>query len=446
MLILILVFTYTRNISEDFLFEKAIKQRNYQFYNARFSYPSRFISSLLYDYDPSKPISFWINLETQIDTSQSLGLYPTFLYDKQNYGVVIEPLFKIGNTEGWPYLKWHNKIAGAFSRAYFFYDRAPLTLFIGRNRLQLNLEGLLAEEDPPADLFFASYRTPHINFSFFTGQLDSRISQDSTSLYPSGKLFNRFISGHSIEGRGKNYSLSFSEIAIYFTETNQPDPYFLNPFTLYHTRFLDTEEHGEHNVFWILSASYWGAKFLSQFEFLIDDWHIPDVDVWGPNKFAWIFRTYFVDLPLRGMLSGISYTGATRWVYVHRCDLLYFNNKSETMGILNDNDFDSLSIFFRKPLKGPKSWAKLTLSYKRKGEGSVRDKDYIYYMDSGRPKTFLSGIIEHRLGSSIDIEITSKNSHLILKASYQKILNNNHINVQNSSRISAKLIISKLTP
>uniref|UniRef100_A0A7C5Z1U5 Uncharacterized protein n=1 Tax=Caldicellulosiruptor owensensis TaxID=55205 RepID=A0A7C5Z1U5_9FIRM len=146
------------------------------------------------------------------------------------------------------------------------------------------------------------------------------------------------------------------------------------------------------------------------------------------------------------MLSGISYTGATRWVYVHRCDLLYFNNKSETMGILNDNDFDSLSIFFRKPLKGPKSWAKLTLSYKRKGEGSVRDKDYIYYMDSGRPKTFLSGIIEHRLGSSIDIEITSKNSHLILKASYQKILNNNHINVQNSSRISAKLIISKLTP
>jgi len=162
----------------------------------------------------------------------------------------------------------------------------------------------------------------------------------------------------------------------------------------------------------------------------------------GPNKFAWIFRTYFVDLPLRGMLSGISYTGATRWVYVHRCDLLYFNNKSETMGILNDNDFDSLSIFFRKPLKGPKSWAKLTLSYKRKGEGSVRDKDYIYYMDSGRPKTFLSGIVEHRLGSGMSFDFQNRINRVLINLNFQKILNKEHREGESAFEFSAKLYVS----
>lgn len=442
MLILILLLTYTKNINDDLLIEKALIEQNYQLYNIRFSYPSRFITSLLYDYNPSKPLSFWINLETNIKNKSSIDLYATFLYDRLNHGIVIEPIFRTGSTEGWPYLKWHDKIAGAFSRAYFFYDRAPLTLFIGRNRLQLNLEGLLAEEDPPTELFFASYHTPHIDFSFFTGQLDSKVTQDSTSLYPPGRLFNRYISGHSVEQKGKNYSLSFSEIAIYFTETNRPDPYFLNPFTLYHTRFLDTEEYGEHNVFWILSANYWGAKFFSQFEFLIDDWHIPDVDVWGPNKFAWIFRTYFLDLPIKGMQSGISYTGATRWVYVHRCDLLYFNNKSETMGSLNDNDFDSLSIFFRTPVLTQKSWVKLTLSYKRKGEGSIKDKDYTYYMDSERPKTFLSGIVEHRLGSNISMEFQSKRSRFFINLNFQKILNKEHREGESASEFSAKFYVS----
>jgi hypothetical protein len=442
MQLLLLLIAYTKPINDDLLLEKLLHEKSFQLYNFRFSYPNRFISPILYDYNPAKSVTFQLNFEIEFNNELGIDFYPTFLYDRLTYGIVVEPLFRTGKTSGWPYLKWHNKIAGAFSRAYLFYDKSPLTILLGRTRLQLNLESLLSEEDPPIDLIFASYKNSSFNFSFFTGQLDSYITQDSSCFYKPGETFNRYISGHSIEFRRKNYSLSFSELALYFTSTNLPDPYFLNPFILYHTRFLDTEENGDHNVFWILAGNYQGAKFISQFEFSIDDWHIPDVNVWGPNKFAWIFRTYFTDFPRTGFQSGISYSGATRWVFVHRLELLYFKNKTETMGTLNDNDFDSLSIFLRKPILNSFNHCKLTVSYKRKGEGSINDKDYTYYLDSGPLKTFLSGTVEHHLGSSINFEIITKNSRLMLDISLQKIFNSNHIKGKSSLELSAKIFIS----
>ncbi|MEO0239691.1 MAG: hypothetical protein ABIM45_07225 [candidate division WOR-3 bacterium] len=112
------------------------------------------------------------------------------------------------------------------------------------------------------------------------------------------------------------------------------------------------------------------------------------------------------------------------------------------MGTLNDNDFDSLSIFLRKPILNSFSHCKLTFFYKRKGEGSINDKDYTYYLDSAPLETFLSGTVEHHLGSSINFEIITKKSRLMLDISLQKIFNSNHIKGKSSLELSAKIFIS----
>jgi hypothetical protein len=438
--LIILILAYTKLLNDDLVFENLIREKNYQLSNVRFSLPHRFINPIFGTLEcPHKPISFEINLETRYTNSFTIDFYPHFIYDKINYGVVIEPILRVGKITGWPYIKWENKLVGALSRAYFFYDGNPFTFCIGRNRIQLNLEGLMAEEDPPIDMFLFSYKKEFFNFHYYTGQLDARVTSDTTSFYIVGELKNRYISGHSLELRGGKFSFSITEVAIYFTQTNLPDPYFLNPFSLYYSKHFDEREYGEHNVFWILAANYWGAKFSSHIEFLIDDFHLPDPDQWAPHKLAWIFKGYVIDFPFKASVSGLSYTGATRWTYTHGLSLLYYNNRGEVMGNLNENDFDKIEIFTRKHFSN-KLDLKTSFWFKRKGEANTEEKDVYWERGIDYPREyFLTGIVEKRLGTGIELDFHTPRIVIRSNFEYDWIWNYKHFQSNKGSELRLKL-------
>lgn len=438
--LIILFFAYSKPLNDDLIFENLIRFKNYELCNTRFSIPIRFISPIFSVYEgPHRPISFELNLESFDKDRITIDFYPRFIYDNGIYGVVIEPIFRVGKVIGWPYIKWNNAIAGAFSRAYFFYDKTPFTLFVGRNRFQMNLEGLIAEEDPPMDLIFASYINKHFNFSYFTGELDPLITSESTYVYVPGELKHRYISGHSLELKGRKFSLSFSEIAIHFTQNNLPDPYYLNPFSLYYSRCFESEIYGINNIFWILSGNYWGGKFSSHFEFLVDDFHLPDNTGWVPHKLAWIFKSYIVDFPLIKSISGISYTGATRWTYTHKYRLLYYNNLNEVMGILNENDFDKLEFFVKKHYSRNFD-IKTCFSFKRKGEANVDEKDIYGLIGIAYPKDyFLTGIVEKRFGMGLEFDYHTSKIELRSTFEYDWIWNSSHIMGNKGNELRIKL-------
>ncbi|MGB9824911.1 MAG: hypothetical protein ACPLN0_07510 [Candidatus Hydrothermia bacterium] len=427
--ILSLLFAYQPPVPQEILFENLIKKGIDGYYNVRFSIP---VIPLAFENIQIKRINsslLLVNTEYFRDSAGTFDFYPRFFYRKQNYGIVIEPQFRLGKVRGWPNVKWQNVVCGAYSRAYFYYEFPKLSVMAGRNKIQLNLEGLLAEEDPPIDGVLALYRGKRFNFGFFTGQLDSRVPKDTTIFYEVGKLYNRYISGHSLEYRLDNFTASFSEVAIYYSQTNMPDWYFLNPFMLYHPRILDAREGGEHNVFWILAANYWGAKFSSHLEFLVDDFHLPDPNQWAPHKFAWIFKFFVLDFPFRRSFSGFYYTGATRWTYTHGLSLLYFNNRGEVMGSLNENDFDRVEVFVRKHL-GENLDARIALWFKRKGEANTDEKD-IYWdysvSHSDYPREFfLTRVVEKRLGFGLGVDYNERTIGFRGKFEYDLIWNKDH--------------------
>lgn len=427
LIILTVLVSYQRPIPEDLVYEFHLRNRSYNLYNTRFSIPvevpypgGELVSS-------SSKYIITANFETLYDSAYTFDFYPRLLCRKQGYGLVIEPLFRIGEIRGWPAIKWQNVLCGAYSRAYAFYQSPKVLLMAGRNKLQLNLEGLIAEEDPPMDMLFARYNGKKFYFSYFAGQLSSEEATDSSYYYELGKLYNRFISGHSLEYRSTNFSASFSEVVVYFSRTNFPDLYFLNPFMLYHPRVLDDTEGGEHNTFWIIAGNYWGKRYSTHLEFLVDDFHLPDPDQWAPHKLAWIFKSYIIDFPLNSTVSGISYTGATRWTYTHGLSLLYYNNKREVMGVLNENDFDKVEIFTRKHLSKSLD-IKGNLNFKRKGEGSVSDRDIYWERGIDYPQDyFLTGIVEQRFGPGIEFYVHNPRISLRLYTEYDWIRNRSHV-------------------
>jgi hypothetical protein len=438
-LLILLSLGYPKLIPDDALFESLIRSQYFQLQNVRFSIPPKFLGLEKSVYSQNILHTLTANFEYFYDSTGTLDLFPRFFYKYNNTGVVIEPLFRLGKVRGWPYAKWQDIVCGAYSRAYWYYELPNLIFLLGRNKLQVNLEGILSEEDPPIDGFLSIFRGKHVNFSFFLGQLDSRIPRDSSHFYETGKLYNRYLSIHSLEYKIKRLTFSFTEAVLYFSNTNMPDWYFLNPFMIYHPRVLDSPEGGEHNTFWILSGNYWGAKFSSHFEFLIDDFHLPDPDQWAPHKLAWIFKSYVIDFPFKASVSGLSYTGATRWTYTHGLSLLYYNNRGEVMGNLNENDFDKLEIFTRKHFSN-KLDLKTSFWFKRKGEANTEEKDFYWERGIDYPREyFLTGIVEKRLGTGIELDFHTTRIVIRSNFEYDWIWNYRHLQSNKGSELRLKL-------
>lgn len=436
---ILLIICYQSVLPEDILFETLLRTSHKKLLNTRFSIPTRFIGTETVWYSNCMNYTFSTNFEYYYDSAGTFDFYPRLLYTHDNLGIVVEPLFRLGKVRGWPSAKWQNVLCGAYSRAYLYYELSNFIFMLGRNKIQLNLEGLMSEEDPPVDGFLSIFKGKKLNFSFYLGQLDSKIPTDTSKFYETGKLYNRYLSLHSLEFKMNRLTTSFTEVAIHYSGTNMPDWYFLNPFMIYHPRVLDSREGGEHNVFWIIATNYWGAKFSSHIELLIDDFHLPDPDQWAPHKLGWICKSYVVDFPLRESVSGIAYTGATRWTYTHGLGLLYYNNRGEVMGALNENDFDKIEIFTRKHLS-KRFDLKTSFWFKRKGEATPEEKDIYWEKGLDYPREhFLTGIVEKRFGSGIEFDYHTSRVVIRSTLEYDWIWNYKHISGNKGNELRLKL-------
>jgi len=423
-LFFIFLLNYWGELNPHYLLEEAHIRESFPLPNVGFSIPSKFKGSTYFRYLAPQDFSLLsLNFDFTLNKSLTLDLYPRFFYENGKWGIVVEPLFRMGEVTGWPNIKWHGALCGAYSKAYFYYHCPSFLMMFGRNRIFLNLGGLLSEEDPPMDMFLALWKSKRFNFSYFLGQLDAQIPTDSSRFYEVGKLYNRYLVGHSLEYKGKRFTLSFSEVALFYTESNVPDLYYLNPFMLYHVRALDTEERGEHNVFWTFSYNYWGKKISFHEEFLVDDFHLPDPVQWAPHKLAWIAKIFLREFPAKGFSTLISYMGATRWTYTHGLSLLYFQNRGEIMGALNDNDFDQVEASIKKQIS--RNWdIRGVIWYKRKGEGGVREKDIYWESRLDYPYSFfLNGVLEKHGGQGLELLWHGERGLISLELSHEFIWN-----------------------
>ena len=426
--ILCLLAVYESPLPNDILHEYFIRTNHPSYFTTRFSIPLDFVKTETnlkqnpYFKSLYSPLTF--NFYLHGDTSLVFLFYPRLHLSSQNWGVVIEPLFKTGEAPGWPYHEWEGFLYGAYSRAYAYYVKRPWMFLLGRTKLQLNLEGLFSEEDPPFDMFFVNYKKGLIHFAYWFGQFDPWYTKDSTHWYKPNRLYDRFISGHSLEFLFKNFSFSFSEVSLFFSRTNFPDLYFLNPFMIYHVRALDSNEGGEHNVFWILAGNLWLKRASLHGEFIVDDFQYRQVK-FVPPKIAWIGEAYIVDFPLKNSISGLSYKGATRWTFTHGISLLYWRNREEVMGNFDENDFDEFKIFTRKHLSN-KFDIKWEINYRRKGEASVKDLDP-YWEPSDYPRSyFLTGVVEKTLGFANSFEIFADIYNVRVRVGGEYIWNHKH--------------------
>ena len=427
-LLQILFLLYSRPVPNDVIHEHLLRTHSLSYFTTRFSIPLNFFKAE-YDLRQSPyfkflyaPLTFTFNFYR--DTSCVLIFYPRLQLSSQDWGVVIEPLFKIGEAPGWPYHEWEGFLYGAYSRAYVYYARRPWMFLLGRTKLQLNLEGLFSEEDPPFDMFFVNYKKGLIHFAYWFGQFDPWYTKDSTRWYKKNHLYSRFVSGHNIEILLKNFSVSFSEVVLFYSDNNSPDFYYLNPFILYYVKPWDSDLAGEQNIYWIFTGNFWLKKASMHGEFIIDDYQYR-MEQYVPPKLAWIAIVYIIDFPLKNSISGVSYKGATRWIFTHGTPILYWRNRNEIMGNFDENDFDEIKIFTRKHIS--KNFdIKWEISYKRKGEASVEDLDpYWQGIDYPRPY-FLTGVVEKTLGFANSFEIFADIYNVRVRVGGEYIWNHKH--------------------
>lgn len=364
-----------------------------------------------------------------IDSSKIYGLFllPSFRMRWDNFNVIIEPCFKFFDYPCWPRIKWENLLSAAYYNAFWRVRfSSKIDMIAGRFKINLYEGGILSGDDPPLDGILWRIANNRFYFYYFASQLDSKITQDSTNWYKRNMIYKRFLFGHGFEFRFKKHTFSFSEISLSFSVDNKLDWVYFNPLMLFYVRGWDTWEYGERNIFWILSANYWGAKYSTHLEFLVDDFYLPDPDQWAPHKLAWIFKFYSLDLPFRNSISGFCYSGATRWTYTHGLSLLYYENRNEVMGALNENDFDKIEIFSRKHL-GDKFDLRGALWFKRKGEGSVNEKDIYWESGIDYPREyFLTGVVEKRFGQGLEVEWRDKRFLIRVSAEHDLIWNKGH--------------------
>lgn len=381
---------------------------------------ARLDNTRLYNTSPS--VSLNLNSAFCHSGGYDFFFFPTFVMSAENFSVVSEPMLRIGGAcYGWPDYFWKDRVAGVISRGFLTFESMGFWYSLGRERLSLYEGGLIDERNPPLDGFF--WGRNGRRFSFFHGLA----SFNPEVLYTEGvgevgKLYDRFLALHGFSLNFKHIVVSFSETALFFTHTNILDFYFLNPLSLYHVRFLDTQEYGEHNVFWILYLGYTRGRFVSTVELLVDDFHIPDVPVWAPPKLAWIFKNYFVVDSSKVLF--LTYTGATRWTYTHGINLLYYKNKGESLGAFQENDFDKLRLDL--VLLTPRRHSGVYIFFKRKGEASVEDIDP-YWAGRDYPREyFLTGLVEKRFGQGWDVVWRHKKILLYIVTEHDFIWNKGH--------------------
>ena len=426
--LLVLLTLYERPVPDDILHEYFIRTNHPSYFTTRFSIPLDFVKTETnlkqnpYFKSLYSPLTF--NFYLHGDTSLVFLFYPRLHLSSRNWGLVIEPLFKTGEAPGWPYHEWEGFLYGAYSRAYVYYTRPPWMFLLGRNKLQVNLEGLFSEDDPPFDMFFANYKKGLLHFAYWFGQFNSMKTHDSTKYYKPNIIYNRFVSGHTIELVYRNMSLSFSEIALIYSLNNFPEFYYLNPFVIYHVKGWDSGLNGEQNIFWVLAGNIWLRTCSFHGELIIDDYQYR-MEKYVPPKIGWIGAAYIVDFPLKNSVSGFFYRGATRWTFTHGISLLYWENKEEVMGNFDENDFDEFKIFTRKHIS-KKFDIKWEINYKRKGEASVEDVDP-YWQEADYPRPyFLTGVVEKTLGFANSFEIFADIYNVRVRVGGEYIWNHKH--------------------
>lgn len=396
MLILLQILVlYSPLVSTDALFEEYLRMGKIAYTGILMPIHYHFESEPLnkhYNYLDSKLL---INVGFEHRDSNVLWLYPFFQHKHKNFGLVVEPLLKIGDQTIWPYILWEEYFTAGYSRAYLYYNNNNLFLNLGRNRLAMGLETLMDDKDTPFDHFLIKYSGKHFQGFYFIGEFDYQTPQDTSSYYTKGKTYRRFITGHGIESRFWKLTGGFTEVALFYNEANSPYCYWYNPLILYHPQLWDMGGAGEQNVFWMLFLNYWGRKVSAHSEVVIDDFQYhPTSPGYWPHKLAWSFRVNVKDPFLKPSFLKLEYSGINRWTYNHGIPILRWTNRREIMGKFRDNDMDSLSLSLTKY----KDYHSLIVScgYVRKGVGHVMEKDTFYTNSNGYPQGVFLSPIQHK--------------------------------------------------
>ncbi len=436
LLVLFLICFYSPLVSTSDVYEDALRSGDVIFTGLILPIHHRFKSELLkerFDFLNRKLIFTGEIRRSDSLAFQTYGLAHFGLVN--NFGVVIEPLLKIGNSNEWPYVVWKKGITAHYSRAYLYYQNKGLLTYIGRNRIAMNLGALMADEDTPFDHFLLRYSGKNFQGFYFLGEFDQQEAEDSSVYHIQGKIYRRFVVGHGLEFRFKNTTFGFNEVALFYNGSNSVDFFHLNPIALYYFSLFDLRQwtkESEQNIFWVLFLNHFSKKFSFHGELVIDDYQYEPSSVYIPNKLAWSIKIVVNNPVFPPSILSAEYSGVNRWTYNHRATLIRWVNRREIMGKFSENDMDSIEVRFKKHFS--KFSFDMFGGFKRKGPGSVFESEDFF---PNYPRSsFINNTVSSRTFFGFGMQFYSKAYCVSSLLSYSRIKD------YEENRISKDLFIS----
>lgn len=308
-----------------------------------------------------------------------------------------------------------------FDQATLSYHNSWITLQFGRGRqvwgtdLQNNL--MLSASSAAYDHFLAEFSYKNVTGIFFTGFLESIVSNDQNNI--------RYISGHGIQySNKKNFTASLAEISIYYGPNRPFDLAYLNPIVPHIEVELDDRENDHRsnfsNAVWFASFDWMLPKlFRMSGTFLIDEFQIDqkDREENRPDATAFQFRlskSYIKNDNWFTLFGRINRIGT--YTYRHEKPYTTFLSRGLPLGISSGSDYYDLTagLIWISPFR---FIIKVSHTFREQGENNLLQNKYIPYTEflktdfpSGNVKTSkiidLSILYSYRY--NVDVEVHYK--------------------------------------
>lgn len=266
-----------------------------------------------------------------------------------NFDVVAEPYLRRGKWGEYPRREWQGLLSGGFKRLYIARSGTRFIFLIGKEKIAWGSgyphSLILSGTESSRDMLLLGLKGRNCRFFYFFSPLE--VIPRDTVKYTDTLKYNRYLAGHRITFRIKNFLLGFSETTIFGGLARFPDFTYLNPIYPF---YLRQYYRGDNN-----SNTLWAFDFLTKYkssfiflDLLIDDF--PYKSSHGETPKMGLSTGLSLSMPKRGLLFNVSLTAVNSWVYHHKSYWLNYAYMGDPLGVPEGSNFALLHFDINKKI------------------------------------------------------------------------------------------------
>jgi len=347
------------------------------------------------------------------DTSKFTSFGFKFEYLKGNYGFVIAPIFKRGDTLVFPDKEWKNLVAADFDYSGIYIKNKYFYGWIGRNHQNFGPSPLnnpiLSTEAPPFSNIMYSFKGKKFDINLFYSSLDryNGPQYDPSITISDTVSIQRHLLIHRLEiSPSKWLGIGFTEMSLFGNKYGEILPSFFNPFRVYYADQFNERENS--NVFWNFDWVILLKNNLLYGNFLIDDFQY-ESDPYNEPDHIGINIGFFSNICSDNFLL-IEYNRFSRWVYGHYLVWQRYIYSKWYIGMNPAANFENLYVIFY--MINDKFRLSPYLNIQRSGETNPYTPWPVNYnkppdsLNSFPDNNFLDGTIQKKLSGGAEIKIS----------------------------------------